>query len=93
MVNLESIHEDFARNTSDNVNQWGNQSTVNLGRIHKDFARITSDNVDPGGGDQWSSWKASTKTLQGLPQIKLILGGSIDRQRGKDPQKLSKDYL
>ena len=49
MVNLESIHEDFARNTSDNVNQWGDQSTVNLGRIHEDFARITSDNVDPGG--------------------------------------------
>ena len=48
-------------------------------RICKDIARITSDNVDPGGVNQQSIWKGSTKTLQGLPLTMLILGG-FDRQ-------------
>ena len=49
---------------------------VNLERIHKDFARITSENVDPGEGvDRWSTWKGSSKTLEGLPLTMLILGG------------------
>ena len=47
MVNLERIHEDFGRITSDNVDPGGGgQSMVNLKRICKDFGRITSDNVD-----------------------------------------------
>ena len=46
---------------------------VTLERIHKDFARITTDNVDL-GVDQWSTWKGSTKTLQGLPLTMLIWG-------------------
>ena len=53
---------------------WGDQSTVNLERIHEDIARNTSDNVDPGGVDQWSTWKGSTRTLQGLPLTMLIPG-------------------
>ena len=52
MVNLERIHEDFARLTFDNVDPGVGQSMVNLERIHKDFARITCDSVDPGG---WGS--------------------------------------
>ena len=49
---------------------------VNSERIHEDFARITCDNVDPGWGvNQWSTWKGSAKTLQGLPMTMLILGG------------------
>ena len=46
--NLERIHEDIARITSDTVDP-GDWSMVNLERICKDIARITSDNVDPGG--------------------------------------------
>ena len=46
--NLERIHEDIARITSDNVD-LGGQSILNLERICKDIARITSDNVDLGG--------------------------------------------
>ena len=45
---------------------------VNLERTHKDIARITSDNVDPGAVNQWSTWKGSMRTLQGLP---LTMGG------------------
>ena len=48
MVNLERIHNDFGRITSDNVDPGGS-SMVNLERICNDFGRITSDNVDPGG--------------------------------------------
>ena len=48
MGNLERIHKDIARITSDNVD-LGGQSMVNLERIHKDIAKITSDNVDQGG--------------------------------------------
>ena len=73
---------------------------VNLERICEDIARITSDNVDPGGFDQWSTWKGSVKTLQGLPLTMLILGGSINSQHCKDlqshredPQRHCKDYL
>ena len=46
MVNLERIHKDFGRITSDNVDLGGGQLMVNLERIHKDFGRITSDNVN-----------------------------------------------
>ena len=51
MVNLERIHDDFGRITSDNVDLGvgsggGGQSMVNLKRICKDFGRITSDNVN-----------------------------------------------
>ena len=49
MVNLERIHKDIARITSDNVDPGKGQSMVNLERIHKDIERITSDNVDAGG--------------------------------------------
>ena len=90
--NLERIHKDFARITSDNVDPGG-ESMVNLERIHKDFGRITSDNVDPVGVNWQSTWKGSTKTLQGLPLTMLILGGSINSQLGKDPWRLCKDYL
>ena len=50
-VNLERIHKDIARITSDNVD-LGGQLTVNLERILEDIARITSDNVDLGAGGQ-----------------------------------------
>ena len=74
MVNLERICKDIARITSDNVDPGGGgQSTVNLERICKDIARITSGNVDPGVVNQWSTWKGSAKTLQGLPLTMLIL--------------------
>ena len=55
----------------------GVQSMVNLERICEDFARITCDSVDPGarGVNQWSTWKGSAKTLQGLPMTVLIWGG------------------
>ena len=65
---------------------------VNMERIHEDIARITSGNVDP-GVNQWSTWRGSVKTLQGLPLAMLNLGGSIDGQLGKDPQTHCKDYL
>ena len=67
--------------------------TLNLERIHNNFGRITSDNVDPGGVDRHSTWKGSTKTLEGSPLTMLILGGSIDTQLGKDLQRLWKDCL
>ena len=82
-----------ARITSDSVDPRGGQSTVTLGRIRKDFARNTSDTIDPGEVNQQSTLEGSTKTLQGLPQIVLILWGSIDSQLGKDLQTLCKDYL
>ena len=47
------------------------------------------------GVNQQSTWKWSTKTLQGLPLHLwpvLILGGLIDSQLGKDLQRLCKDY-
>ena len=72
----------------------GGQLTVNLEGSCKDFARITSDSDDPWGVHQQSTWEGSMKTLQGLPQTVLILGGgSIDSQLWKDPQRLYKDYL
>ena len=76
MVNLERIHKDFGRITSDNVDPGG-QSTVNLERIGKYFGRITSDNVDPWGAwvNRQSTWKGSAKTLEGLLLTMLILGG------------------
>ena len=52
----------------------GGWSTANLGRICKDFGGITSDSVDPRGVKWQSTWEGSTKTLQGLPLIVLILG-------------------
>ena len=48
MLNLERIHKDIARITSDNVDPGG-QLMLNLERVCEDIARITSDNVDPGG--------------------------------------------
>ena len=60
-----------------------------------------------GGVDQHSTWKGSTKTLEGSPLTMLILGG-VDRhstwkgsaktlegspQVGKDPQRPWKDRL
>ena len=64
-----------------------------LQRLCKDYL-CTSDHVDPGGEvNQWSTWKGSVKTLQGLPLTMLILRGSIDSQLGKDLQRLWKDYL
>ena len=45
----------------------GGQLMVNLERICEDIARITSDNVDAGGcNGQWSTWKGSAMTLEGL---------------------------
>ena len=70
--NLERICKDMARITSDNVDPGG-WLTHNLERINKDIARITSDNVDP-GVDWHTTWKGSTRTLQGLPLTMLILG-------------------
>ena len=64
--------------------------THNLERI-KDIAMITSDNVDPGGSIN-TTWKGSTRTLQGLPD-NVDPGGSINTQLGKDPQGHCKDYL
>ena len=94
MVNLERIREDFARITCDSVDPcWGGQLMVNLERICEDFARITCDSIDPRGVNQRSTWKGSAKTLQGLPVTVLILGGLINGQLGKDPQRLCKDYL
>ena len=73
---------------------WGGQSTLNLERIRKDFGRIASANADPGGGvNQHSTWKGSAKTLEGSPLPMLILGGAINTQLGKDPQRLWKDHL
>ena len=63
MVNLERIHKDIARISSDNVDPGG-QSMVNLERIHKDIARIICDNVYPRGLNQQSTWKGSAKALQ-----------------------------
>ena len=37
MVNLETICEDIARITSNNVYPWGVRLTVNLERIHNDL--------------------------------------------------------
>ena len=55
-VNLERIHKDIARITSDNVDPVEELSLTmliigQLGRICEDIARIISDNVDPAG---WS---------------------------------------
>ena len=72
--NLERIHEDNARITSDTVDPGG-WLTHNLERIQKDIARITSDNVDSWGVDWHTTWKGSVKTSQGLPLTMLILGG------------------
>ena len=72
-LNLERICKDFGRIPSDNVDQEG-QLTLNLKRIRKDFGRIPSDNVDPWGVNRHSTWKWSTKTLEGLPLTMLILG-------------------
>ena len=75
MVNLERICKDITRIISDNVDPgWSGCLMFYLERIHKDIARITSDNVDP-GVNQWSTWKGSAKTLQGLPLTMLILRG------------------
>ena len=48
-LNLERIHEDIARITSDSVDPGEGQSTLNLERIFEDIVRITSGNVDPVG--------------------------------------------
>ena len=92
-LNLERICKDYGRIASDNANPGGARSTLNLERICKDYGRIASDNADPGGVDQHSTWKGSTKTMEGLPLTMLILGGSIDTQLGKDPRRLWKDRL
>ena len=85
MVNVERIHEDFARITFDKVDPGGDPSMVNVERIREDFARISSDNVDPGGVvNQWSTWERSAKILQGLP-LTMLIGGLIDGQLGKYP--------
>ena len=75
MLNLEGkdLHGHIARITSDNVDPGG-QLTLNLERICEHITRITSDNVDLGGRLTCSTWKGSTKTLQGLPLTMLILG-------------------
>ena len=142
--NLERVHEDIARITSDNVDPWGSintqlgkdpqrhckdylwqcwscrgQSTHNLERIcMKTLQGLPLTMLIPGesidtqlGKDLWrhckdylwqcwswgvnwhTTWKGSTKTLQGLPLTMLILGGSINTQFGKDPQRHCKDYL
>ena len=68
---------------------------VNLERIHKDFGRITSDSVDP-GVNQWSTWKGSAKTLEGLPLTVLILGGQsmVNLERiHKDFRRITSDSV
>ena len=93
MVNLERIHKDIARITSDNVDPGG-QSMVNLERIHKDIARFTSDNVYSRGLNQQSTWKGSAKALQGLPLTMLILGqGQSTINLERICKEYCKDYL
>ena len=51
MVNLERIHKDIARITSDNVNPGGGSIDTQLWKSLCNFAGITFDNVDPRGRD------------------------------------------
>ena len=62
---------------------WGGQSTLKLERICKDFGRIASVGKDlqRPWKDAPQSWKGSTMTLEGSPQL------------GKDPQWPLKDCL
>ena len=94
-LNLERIHKDFGRIASTWKGSamtlegshlpmlilGGVRLTLNLERIHNDFGRIASANADPGGVNQHSTWKGSTKTLEGLPQL------------GKDLQWLWNDRI
>ena len=66
-------------------------------QLGKDLQRLWKDYLWQcwSWGINWqSTWKGSTKTLQGLPMTILILEGAIDDQLGKDlPKRLWKDYL
>ena len=91
-VNLERIHKDIARITSDNVDPGGSIDS----QLGKDAQRHCKDYLWQcwsWGVDWQSTWKGSAKTLQGLPLTMLILGGLINSQLGKDPQRHCKDYL
>ena len=76
-VNLGRIHEDFARITSDSVDPgWGRGSIDS--QLGKDLQRVCKDYLTVlilGESNQQSTWEGSMKTLQGLPQTVLILGG------------------
>ena len=89
--NLERIHKDIARITSDNVDPGG-WLTHNLERIHKDIARITSDNVDPGG---WLTHNLERihEDIARITSDNVDPGGSIDTQFGKNLCGHCKDYL
>ena len=93
-VNLGRIHKDFGRITFDSVDPgWVGWLTVNLGRIHKDFARITSDSVDPGGWSTVNLGRIHRLWKDYIWQCWSWVGGLIDSQLRKDPQRLCKDYL
>ena len=72
----------------------GGQSTFNSGKLQVGRGGWSTFNlgkkVAGGGVNRQSTWKGSTRTLQGLP---LTMGGGIDSQLGKDPQIHCKDYL
>ena len=93
-----SVQDSCARMISYNVDPGGCRSiNIQPGKnLHEDFARNTSGRLMIlGGFNQQSTWEGSMKTLQGLSQTVLILGGggSIGSQLGIDLQRLCKNYL
>ena len=55
-----------------------------LGKDHKDCKDYPLTVLILWGVNQWSTWRGSAKTWQGLP-VAVLIWGSIDGQLGKDP--------
>ena len=95
-VNLERIHKDIARITSDNVDPEGVNQQSTWKESAKILQRLPLTMLILEGVNRQSTWKGSAKTLQGLPLTMLILGGqsTVNLERiHKDIAKITSDNV
>ena len=75
MVNVERIHKDLTRITSDKVDPGGVDRRSMWKGSTKTFQGLPLTMLILGEVvNQWLTWEGSAKTLQGLPLTMLILG-------------------
>ena len=91
-LNLERIHKDFGRITSDNVDLGGLIDT----QLEKDPQRLWEDHLWQcwsGGGWSTLNLERICKDFGRITSDNIDLGGSIDTQLEKDPQRLLEDHF
>ena len=95
MVYLERIHKDIARITSDNVDavQGVDQCSTWKGSA-KTLQGLPLTMLILGGGQSTVNLERICKDIARITSDNVVVvGGVIDGQLGKDPQRHYKDYL